>query len=65
MKKTYFSPCLRAMRLDGGTMMNSASTTIGAKTNAVDATEQQSDIFWSKTFGGNITDDTDSSAPEE
>lgn len=65
MKKTYFSPCLRTLRLGSGTMMNSASATIGAKENPIDATEQASDIFWSKTFGGTIIDDTNSSSPEE
>ena len=64
MKKTYFSPCLRTLRLGSGTMMNSASSVaVGAKENSY--VTEESDAFWSKTFGGTIIDDTNSSETKE
>lgn len=65
MKKNYFSPCIRTMRLGGGTMMTVTSVAVGAKSTTLDAVEQESDIFWSKTFGGTIMDDVNSSNSSE
>lgn len=45
--------------------MTVTSVAVGAKSNTLDAVKNESDIFWSKTFGGTIMDDVNSSSDAE
>lgn len=58
MKKNYTPPQVRALTLLPAQII-AASVKVGAKNDALDAVEQQSNLFWSKTFGGTITEDED------
>lgn len=56
MKKKYISPQVRSFTVLPAQII-ATSVAVGAKDDALDAVEKQSNLFWSKTFGGTITED--------
>lgn len=55
-KKLYVSPRVKSLRISP-TLMSASQVAVGAKDNNI--VTEESDAFWSNSFGGTITDDDD------